>query len=152
MILLTVILIIFMFILVRIAAIYNKKMDIYMVKYLNLNEKQEQEINPDWHSFNPRAKWLNGIYGGERADNILFLKWFGWKTKWLSDNCNDDWHFCKSKMIFLLCSAIVIGWIVGALIGFISPLINTIIYTTVVAALGFSWNTMFNKYKSNTFK
>ena len=94
-------------ILVALAAICNAYMDVWMIKYMILSDYLEEKLNPSWWSFNPKAKWLNGEYGGKKANNILLAK-IGIKTTWLSTNCNDAWHFFKSLMIVLLCLAIIL--------------------------------------------
>ena len=138
----TAILIIIIFLLVRIASICNKLMDKWMIEYLNLPEREKQKTNPSWYSFDPTAKWDNGKYGTVRDYNKLLLK-IHIKTKWAADNCNDGWHFMKFIMIFCLCSAMVIGIIIGPSIGYMPWWW----YTLFVFALGFSWNSMFNTFK-----
>lgn len=137
-----------LFLLVHIAAVCNKLMDKWMIEYINLPSSQQLLMNSDWKSFNPRAKWYCGDYNsGLRAYNYLFLK-IGIRTRFASDNCNDGWHFCKSVMIFCLCSAITLALILGTIVGFLPG----IVYAFFVGVLGTVWNFTFNKYKPHTFK
>lgn len=102
-----------------------------------LNESQALEFNNKWWSFNPAAKWLNGGYGGIKANNVILAK-IGIKTKWLSTNCNDAWHFLKSIMIVLLALAIII------------PLKLILIYKIIgLIVLGLAWNVPFNLIFNN---
>jgi len=122
------------FILVALAAICNAYMDIWMIRYMILNEYQENQLNPSWWSFNPSAKWKDGKYGTIKAENFL-LKKIGIRTTWLSTNCNDAWHFFKSIMVVLLCSAIVIY----------TSYNNTLLTKTIELILfGLAWNIPFN--------
>lgn len=90
------------------AGVCNAFMDRLMIKFMLLpTDKQNNELNPKWFSFNPRVKWENGKYNTRKAYNYLFLK-IGIKTRWLSDNCNDGWHFMKSLMVIFLCLSVVI--------------------------------------------
>lgn len=127
------------YILVALAAICNAYMDIWMIRYMILNENMENQLNPNWWSFNPKAKWFNGEYSGKKANNILLAK-IGIKTTWLSTNCNDAWHFFKSLMIVLLCTAIIL--FVSYNHTFISKTIELII-------LGAIWNLTFNLIYNN---
>jgi len=72
-----------------IAALLNAYMDRWMMKYIN-----EPQINFGWFSFDPLAKYIQRKWGNKRANNILLEK-IGIKTKFLTDNCNDGWHFYK---------------------------------------------------------
>jgi len=123
------------YILVALAAICNACMDIWMIRYMILNEYMENQLNPSWWSFNPSAKWQDGKYGTVRANNILLAK-IGIKTKWLADNCNDAWHFFKSLMIVLLCLAIILFSSYNNILS-IGKLIE-------LGTLGLIWNSAFN--------
>lgn len=79
-------------------------MDRWMEDFQNLTDKEKTIINPNWFSFNPLAKWDRGIWGKRKADNIFFLR-LGIKTAWLTDNCNDGWHFFKSIAVISLAIA-----------------------------------------------
>lgn len=135
------------FIIISLAAICNKFMDKWMVKYQLLSDKKELELNPSWFSYNPLAKWHNNKWGTKRAYNILLLK-LRIKTTWLADNCNDSWHFLKSIMIVLLCSNVVLALILGALVG----LLPWYCYPLFLILFGIQWNLTFNKTESQTFK
>ena len=121
------------------AGILNAFMDLWMIKYINLHKSEQQKVNKNWFSFNPLAKWKDGKWGVEKADNILIYKLFKIKTKWLTDNCNDGWHAFKSAMIVCLCIAIVLN-IPGATI------IGKII---ILIMLGVAWNVPFNLIFNN---
>ena len=113
---------------VCIAAILNAYMDKWMMKYINC-----PQINFGWYSFDPLAKWHNRVWNSKRSNNILLEK-LGIKTKFLTDNCNDGWHFYKSIMVCLICLAIVIN-------------IPYICYfkCLLFIILGCLWNIFFNK-------
>ncbi len=140
------ILITLILILIIVAACCNKLMDKWMVEYMNFPYRKPAS---PWASFNPRAKWENGVYDSKRAYNILFLK-IGIKTRWLTDNCNDGWHFCKSMMIVCLCLAMSLFMILGNLIGSYPLVLYAATISFVV--MGMLWNFTFNTYKSDTFK
>lgn len=96
---------------VGIAARLNATMDKYMIEYMDLSDNQKtleyyKKVTPSWWSFDWRAKYEN-LQFGKRAYNKLLLK-VGIKTRLLSDNCNDAWHFLKSCMIVLLIVAITL--------------------------------------------
>lgn len=114
-------------------------MDILMIRYILLSDSQKLEPNNKWWSFNPTAKWLNGEYGGTKANNILLAK-IGIKTKWLSTNCNDAWHFLKSLMVVLLCTAIIL---------FTSSNHTLVSKTIELILLGTTWNLSFSLVFNN---
>ena len=121
------------------ASICNAFMDKWMIKYHLLSEEDEAKLNPSWWSFNPLAKYKDGIYSNGKADNFL-LKKIGIKTPWLSTNCNDAWHFFKSLMIVLMCAAVVSVTVVTS--GFTTKIIELIV-------LGVTWNLPFNLIFNN---
>jgi hypothetical protein len=127
------------FTLVIIAGILNAFMDKWMIKYQLLSEADEAKLNPSWWSYNPMAKWKDGEYGTVREENFL-LKKIGIKTSWLTDNCNDAWHFFKSLMIVLLCIAIVAYTSINTTL--ISKIVELIL-------LGAAWNLPFNLIFNN---
>ncbi len=130
-----------------IAAIIDKFMDKWMVEYQLLSEKDEYIVNPCWWSYNPLAKWKDGIWNSERAHNILLLK-LGIKTTWLTDNCNDAWHFFKSILVGLIFVNVVSSVIIGAVMG-IQP---WWFYLVLFILLCVQWNIAFNKTEHKFFK
>ena len=127
--------------LVVIAAILDAYRDKWAQDYDNLPKSQQVKVNPNYFSKNPLAKWKDGKWGTERADNILIYKYFKIKTKWLTDNCNDGWHAFKSIEVVCLCTAIVL------------PLPATIIGKIIILVLlGVAWNVPFNLVLNKTNK
>lgn len=127
-----------------IAAICNNYMDKLMIAYALLSDKDEEKLNPKWLSFNPMAKWKDGVYGVEKADNVLLLK-IGVKTKWLADNCNDGWHALKSAMIVLIeASTILLAYSCATLL---PPMWA---YVVAFPVLGLMWNGTFNLFYKRT--
>lgn len=134
---------IYSLLLVIIAGILNAYMDKWMIKYQLLDETEEYKVNSNWWSYNPLAKWKDGKWGTEKADNIILYKLFKIKTKWLSDICNDGWHTFKSIMIVCLLSSVVLANYHNE--GIIGKIIELII-------LGLAWNLPFNLIFNNKIK
>jgi len=141
--------------LIAIAANLNAKMDRMMINYMDLSDNQKtleyyKLFPPGWYSFDWRAKYEN-LQSGKRAYNVLLLK-IGIKTRRLSDNCNDAWHFYKSVMInlFVLCMFFQ-GFITFFYNGTITQLI--ILKSIEFCIFGSVWNVFFNntlrKQKTN---
>ena len=128
--------------LVIIAGILDAYRDKWMMTYINLPKTEQQKVNKNWFSKNPLAKWKDGKWGVERADNILIYKYFKIKTKWLTDNCNDGWHAFKSIEIVCLLTAIVLPLPGATIIGKI----------TILIILGIAWNVPFNLVLNKTNK
>ena len=125
--------------LVSIAAVLNAFMDKWRQRFVNLPKSEQAKVNKNWYSFNPLAKWKDGKWGVERADNILIYKVFKIKTKWLTDNCNDGWHAFKSMMVVCMCTAIVLPISGATVIGKI----------VILIILGIAWNVPFNLVLNN---
>jgi hypothetical protein len=119
------------------AAICNAVMDRLMIKYINLPESRKDDYY-GWYSFDPLAKWKRRIWGNEKAYNVLFYK-LKIKTKWLTDNCNDAWHFFKSLMIIFLALSVVFHKQQFCI------LIDFLIF-------GFIWNVIFNTFYNKILK
>lgn len=117
-------------ILFGLAAILNGFMDRFMMKWDLLTPIEQSKINLDWFSFSPASKWLDGKFNTIKANNVILAK-LGIKTKWLSDNCNDGWHFFKSLMVILIVISIITYH------QFFPYTIDIIIY-------GLIWNLLFN--------
>lgn len=125
-----------------IGAILCAEMDKMMVDFQNLTKALQNKVNPYWYTYNPLAKWKDGKWGTERAYNVLFLKYFNIKTTWLTDNCNDGWHFLKSCKIIAYSISVVFS---------LSDLREAvtlqfwIVRIVMTILLGMFWNIAFNK-------
>ena len=131
---------------VIVAAILNAYMDKWMQIYINLPKGEQQKVNKNWFSFNPLAKWKDGKWGVERAYNILILKYFHIRTKWLTDNSNDGWHTFKSFMILSWSFAVICFGATFEDFGTRDFWVKRIIMLIV---LGIAWNVPFNKTLNN---
>lgn len=133
--------------LIAIAANLNAKMDRMMINYMDLSDNQKtlehyKLFHPGWHSFDWRAKYEN-YQSGTRAYNKVLLK-IGIQTRWLTDNCNDAWHFYKSLIICLLVLCMCFqGFITFFYTGAITQLI--ILKSIEFCIFGHVWNVCFNK-------
>ena len=74
--------------------------DKWMVTFMNLPIRRQQTKQMTWKSFDPLAKYSNG-YNSPRANNVIFEK-IGFKTKFLTDACNDGWHFYKFLVVLFM--------------------------------------------------
>lgn len=97
------------------AAVCNSIMDHLMIKYLLLEDRDRNKYY-GWFTFDPLAKWKFREWGDERAYNVILLK-IGIKTKLLSDNCNDAWHFFKSLMVIFLSLSAATSWYMFFILG-----------------------------------
>lgn len=118
---------------------------------MNLSDNQKtleyyKKFTPYWWSFDWRAKYEN-LQNGKRAHNKLFLK-IGIKTRLLSDNCNDAWHFLKSCMIVLIITAITLQ---GIALFKINLDYNKIVLLKCFEFVfyGYIWNANFNNQFNN---
>lgn len=130
-------------ILFSIAAILNSFMDKWMQKYQLLPDKLKDQINPNWFSYNPLAKWKDGDRTQGRAFNFILLK-LGIKTKWLTDNSNDGWHTFKSLMIVCLALSAILF---NPQLLFQGYWYN---YIGILLIYGIAWNLPFNIFYNKT--
>lgn len=82
-----------------------------------------------WFSFDPLAKWKFRKWGIEKDYNVLFSK-IGIRTTFLTDNCNDAWHFFKSLMVIFLAIACAKSWLDFIIFGIAWNLFFNIVYKT----------------------